>query len=189
MSRQVAMEEVRCQMPRHVAAWMTMVHLAPTRSSSDRSNNSQYCRRLPVSPGRGPSAHRGKRQDRQDHHLAALSGPVHKRRNRHGATSSDLLILDVDPNGPDLSYHAPRRPKARLGVQMETEPMARIPQYGYMGGAFGLCGLMMAFTAPTLLPDPVTAVDTWMRSRAIIDGEQAVGIDPSTNFPAAVHSF
>ena len=65
--------------------------------------------------------------------------------------------------------------------------MARIPQYGYMGGAFGLCGLMMAFTAPTLLPDPVTAVDTWMRSRAIIDGEQAVGIDPSTNFPAAVH--
>jgi hypothetical protein len=78
-------------------------------------------------------------------------------------------------------------PKARPRLQMETGLMARTPQYSYLGGAFGLCGLLMAFTAQSPLPDPATAVDVWMRARAIIDGESAATEDVSAQVPAAVH--
>lgn len=65
--------------------------------------------------------------------------------------------------------------------------MARTRQYGYLGGAFGLCGLLMAFAAPPPLPDPATAVDVWMRARAIIDGDEATAADISAQPPTAVH--
>jgi hypothetical protein len=96
-----------------------MARSVPTRSNSDRCSQPIFaapclsrqgaalldirCEAREPGPG-GPAgeaalAHGYEREDRQYHHLAALSGPMQKRRNRHGATSSDLLVIQYRHQG------------------------------------------------------------------------------------------
>lgn len=85
----------------------------------------------------------------------------------------------------DLPYHAPSPVQCKYQTpDGATSSMGTRLERGCLVGACGLCGLLLTPTATAAPPDPAAAVDAWMQTRGLIDGEPAYTAETT---PAGIH--